>query len=471
MERDLTFSSFEFILYFLPAFLAVNFVVPKKWKNTWLMLASFGFYAYGTWQNPLSILLLFLSVFINYNASIVLGRKNGARKTVLFFTVAYNLLLLFLFKYAVFFLENIAALIGLFAAAPEIPRLNLALPLGLSFYTFSAISYLVDVYRRTCRPARTISEFGAYLCMFPKLISGPIARYSDLREEFRSREYSLLTINDGLQTFVFGLGIKVILADQIGLIWNEASKIGFDSLSVPMAWMGIFSYSTQLYLDFWGYSLMAMGLGEAMGFTIPKNFNSPYMALSMTDFWRRWHITLGSWFRDYVYIPLGGSRNGTFRMLLSTASVWLLTGLWHGASWNFVLWGGILCILILTEKLVFRGALDRHPLVGHLYMLFIIPLSWLVFAVENVKDIGIYCMRLIGMNAGGHVFAQDYQQFSKGLLGLFALGLFFCTGIPEWIYEKHRKNILVSAALVAVFWLCMWCIKRGLSDPFMYFQF
>ncbi|MCQ2406234.1 MAG: MBOAT family protein [Oscillospiraceae bacterium] len=461
----MAFSSFAFIIYFLPAFLLVYYLFPQRSRKIWLFLGSIGFYAYGTYHEPLSILLLLLSVIINFFAGLIMEAKRNSRKGVMLAAVITDLIFLFSFKYLGFILNSIFP--GKSVSGPS----SIVLPLGISFYTFSAISYVCDVYRGKIPACCSIMEFASYICMFPKLISGPIARFDELSPELKSPKTGLRNLNDGLRLFAFGLGIKVILADKIGVIWNEIGKIGYDSISTPLAWMGIIAFSIQLYLDFWGYSLMAMGLGEILGISVPENFRSPYVACTMTDFWRRWHITLGSWFRDYVYIPLGGSRNGKGRMLLSTAAVWLLTGIWHGAGLNYILWGALLCIIILFEKFVLRGFTEKYRLLGHIYMIILIPLSWLLFALERARDIPLYLARLIGKDVGGHIFAGDYLQFGKGIFVVFVLGLLFCTEIPSRLYKRFKGSAVFSFLAVGVFWFSLWCIYRGMSDPFMYFQF
>ena len=281
-------------------------------------------------------------------------------------------------------------------------------------------------------------------------------------------------IEEGLREFTIGLGLKVLIADQVGGLWKEVGTIGFESISTPLAWMGLAAFSLQIYFDSYGYSLMAQGLGTLLGFRLPGNFDYPYMSLSMTEFWRRWHITLGSWFREYVYIPLGGNRTGWWRTCRNLLTVWLLTGIWHGASWNFILWGLILFLIILIEKSGLGKILNRWPAAGHLYMLFVIPLTWLIFAVTDLPQIGIYLHRLFPFFSGGQgavYFAGDYLKYGK-LYGLsLTAGLIFMTDGPRKLYERWKKSPVSAVLLLAVFWFSIYCIKRGMNDPFLYFQF
>ena len=469
----MVFSSLKFIFVFLPVFLVVYFLIPKNLKNFGLLIASLIFYAYGTLENPLYIILLALSVMVNYFAGIAIINGGERRKTVFICGVLYNLVWLFVFKYAGFFMENLQTLLGFVWKSPvKLPEINLVLPLGISFYTFQSISYIADIYMRRNNGAESLVEMATYLCMFPKLTSGPIVRYGDMQEQIHNRKYTLKSVNEGLKTFTLGLGLKVVLANQVGKLWTDINAIGFDSISTPLAWMGIIAYSLQLYFDFYGYSLMAMGLGEMIGFKIPDNFNDPYMATSMTDFWRRWHITLGAWFREYVYIPLGGNRRGSIRMIMNLIVVWLLTGLWHGASWNFVIWGAAICLLIIIEKLALKNVLDRYPVIGHLYMIVVIPLSWLVFALEDLGQLKLYFMRLFGVaGSAANVFQGDYMKYGQTYLVLMLVGIFFCTGIPVKLYRKYKKTPIMSIILLAVFWMAVYCLYMGMNDPFMYFVF
>lgn len=339
------FSSLEFIFRFLPLFFLCYFVMPARGRNAVLLLGSLVFYAIG---EPLYILLMIGSIFVNYGAARLMAaaRSRAGKRLWLIAVLLFDLGALFVFKYFDFFAANVNALAG----GEVLPLLELELPLGISFYTFQIISYVADLYTEKLEAPGTLLEFGTYVCMFPQLIAGPILQYREVSGQLRERRHTVWQVEQGLELFCLGLGSKVLLANKISIFWNQVQGIGFSSISTPVAWMGAAAFSFEIYFDFWGYSLMAMGLGRMMGFTIPRNFSVPYMACSATEFWRRWHITLGRFFREYVYIPLGGNRGGRLRTVFNLFLVWALTGLWHGASWNFVVWGLGFFVLLVLEK-------------------------------------------------------------------------------------------------------------------------
>lgn len=468
----MVFSSIPFIFYFLPIFLLIYFIVPKQFKNIVIFLSSLVFYYYGVKDHPLYLLLLVLSVFVNFFLAKMMTKARNFKisRRWLILGIFYNFGWLMIFKYLDFFIRNINLLPFIKNNGYEIPYTNFVLPIGISFYTFQITSYIIDVYRRRVNAETSVLSLGAYLCMFPQLIAGPIVTYSHIQSELNNRTLSLENFEEGLREFTIGLGLKVLIANRIGALWVQVNTIGYESISTPLAWLGIFAFTFQIYFDFYGYSLMAKGLGLMMGFHFPDNFHNPYLALSMTDFWRRWHITLGSWFREYVYIPLGGNRSHTFRNIFI---VWLLTGFWHGANWNFILWGLLLFTLIALEKYGFGNFLEKYPPIGHLYMIFVIPLSWLLFAVTDLQQIGLYLQRLFPFfsPATESVFQGDYIKYGK-MYGLFFLiAILFSTGIPRKLYEKWKDNILISICLVAIFWGCVYCMFKGMDDPFLYFQF
>ena len=395
------------------------------------------------------------------------------RKRWLVCGIIYNLSWLILFKYSAFIAQNVNLLLGRAGISLHLPVFAPVLPVGISFYTFQAVSYLVDVYRKTVPYERSMVGFGMYISMFPQLIAGPIVTYSSMRAQIGRRKVTFRAIEDGLREFTIGLGFKVLLANRVGGLWTEVQTIGYESISTPLAWLGLLAFSLQIYFDFCGYSLMAKGLGTMMGFKIPNNFNHPYMSLSMTEFWRRWHITLGSWFREYVYIPLGGNRRGallTFRNLLA---VWLLTGFWHGASWNFIIWGLLLFLIMSIERLGLLRVLERRRVIGHLYMMLTIPLTWLVFAVTDVRQILLYFQRLFPflMKQSLFYFSGDYLKYGKLYAVSIAAGLLFMTDFPYRIYNRHKYSLVTAVVLLAVFWACVYCIRSGMDDPFLYFRF
>ncbi len=472
----MVFSSLIFLFGFLPVFLLLYYICPDRWKNLCLFAGSLIFYFYGVKDQPLYFFLLILSIWVNYRIGILLGRrrKKEHRKKWLTAGIVFNLFWLFLFKYSGFFAENLNILLTYLGLEPLLPICRLPLPIGISFYTFQAISYLADVYRKDASYEPSFIDYGMYITMFPQLIAGPIVTYNSIRQQLHRRTCSLANFEEGLREFTLGLGFKVLLANQVGRLWSQVEAIGFESISTPLAWMGIIAFSLQIYFDFYGYSLMAKGLGQLMGFSLPDNFAHPYLSLSMTEFWRRWHITLGSWFRDYIYIPLGGNRKGSLDTVRNLLIVWLLTGFWHGASWNFLLWGLTLFLLIFIEKAGLGRVLHRFPLLGHLYMMLAIPLNWLIFAVTDLGQMKIYFLRLfpfLAPHAEFSFFSGDYLKYGQIYLVSMAAGLIFMTGLPEKLYRRYKSSFFTAAPLLAVFWGCVYLMKLGADDPFLYFRF
>lgn len=472
----MVFSSLKFIFHFLPIFLTLYYISPGKWKNLCLFAGSLLFYFYGVQDHPGYLFLLFFSILVNYKIGICLGRRRWKtrRASWLIIGIIYNLFWLLLFKYAAFFTENINLLLQQFGFKYALPVYHITLPIGISFYTFQAISYLTDVYRRDIPCETSFIDFGMYINMFPQLIAGPIVTYASIQKQISRRKHTLLNIEEGLREFTIGLGFKVLLANQVGKLWSEVTAIGYESISTPLAWLGLAAYSFQIYFDFYGYSLMAQGLGKLMGFHLPDNFHHPYMALSMTEFWRKWHMTLGSWFREYIYIPNGGNRMGSLLTFRNMLIVWLLTGFWHGASWNFILWGFILFILISAEKLGLIKLFHGFPVIGHLYMLFAIPVTWLIFAVSDLKQMLVYFLRLFPfMSPNQHFmyYAGDFLKYGKLYFLSLAAGLIFITSIPRKIYDLYKNSFITAVLLLVIFWLYVYFMKMGADDPFLYFRF
>lgn len=464
----MVFSSLSFLLGFMPVFFLLYYILPDRFKNLCLLGGSLAFYAIGTEDTPLYFFLLVLSLTVNvWLGSKISDSAPSRRRIWLFSGLAYNFGGLFLFKYLGFFCHAVGDLLSL-----EFPEISLTLPPGISFFTFQTVSYLIDVSHEKKYNTHAFLNIATYLCMFPQLIAGPIITYDQVETQLEKRRHSLALFDNGLREFCIGLGLKVLLANRIGALWQNVQTIGFESISSPLAWMGIAAYSFQLYFDFYGYSLMAIGLGRMLGMHFPKNFLYPYTALSMTEFWRRWHVTLGQWFRDYVYIPLGGSREGLAHTLRNLLIVWLLTGIWHGAGWNYILWGLVLFCLLALEKMGLRQVLEGHPLFGRLYMLFAIPLTWLIFAVTDLNRIGVYLSRLFSFgSAASGLYAQDYIKYGKSFGPLLLVCFLFCTPLPRRLYKKYSHTLIVTLALLAVFWLSLYCLYIGLNDPFLYFQF
>ena len=469
----MVFSDLKFIYLFLPIFLLIYYIVPQKAKNVTLFFGSIAFYAIGSWTHPLYTLLLLVSVGVSFGEALLMERYPEKKKLLLAVALVYLFGQLFLFKYEGFLSSSINAFFGLVNVPVNLPMLSLLLPVGISFYVFQAASYLIDVYRGTCRAEKSFINFGAYLCMFPQLIAGPIVTYICVQEHLTKRNHTFLQFSEGLKTFVIGLGLKVILANNVGGLWRDVVSTGFESISTPMAWLAAVAFSLQLYFDFYGYSLMAKGMGQMLGFHIPDNFLHPYIAVSMTEFWRRWHVTLGSWFREYVYIPLGGNRKGQGRTALNLLAVWLLTGLWHGASFNFLLWGFVLFVIITVEKLFLKDALERFRPIGHLYMVIIIPLTWMIFEVTDLSQLGTLLLRMFPFLPQEYnvLVPDDYLNALKSYGWLLAAGIVFSTEGPLIIYKKIKDNIIGALILGAIFAASIYLLNIGLNDPFLYFRF
>ncbi|MBR4991852.1 MAG: MBOAT family protein [Clostridia bacterium] len=468
----MVFSSLPFLFVFLPVFFLAYGLAPARFKNTLLFLGSVAFYAYGALETPLYIVLLLVTIGVNWLVGLRLAPGKRHRKLWLVLGLCYDFFWLLLFKYAGFFFDNGAALWNAVTGDAVSRSWSLILPIGISFYTFQIVSYLVDVYWGKVPPTRSFVTLGAYLCMFPQLIAGPIVQYTQVDDELQNRSTDLHSVDRGLRIFVLGLGSKVLLANLTGSLWTDVQAIGYDSISTPLAWMAAAAYSFQLYFDFYGYSLMAVGLGRVMGFDLPQNFRQPYQSVSMTEFWRRWHITLGSWFREYVYIPLGGNRGSGAKTVRNLLVVWLLTGFWHGASWNFVLWGLLLFVLLVIERAGLRAFFEKHRLVGHAYMFLLIPLSWMLFAITDFSQLGLFFTRLFALDGSFHgPFPGDWLEPLKDYGLLLAAGALFCTPLPAKIWRKIEKTPLGPVILLAIFWGAVYCLYRGLNDPFLYFRF
>ena len=468
----MVFSSFTFLFYFFPAFFLLYFLSPNSYKNLVLFIGSLIFYFYGVMEHPIYLLFIILSVLVNFFVSQGMDKRNRrrVRKRWLYAGMFYNFGMLFVFKYLDFLIENCNRIFGLAGMDFHLPYAELVLPIGISFYTFQISSYLIDVYRGKVPVERSVVKLGTYLCMFPQLIAGPIITYSQVREQLMSRKHSLLAWEKGIREFTVGLALKVLIANRVGGLWTQVGTIGYESISTPLAWLGIVAFSMQIYFDFYGYSLMAKGVGTIMGFSFPDNFNEPYLSKSMTEFWRRWHITLGSWFREYVYIPLGGKRKHPFLNLLF---VWMFTGLWHGAGWNYVLWGLFCFLLISLEKAGGIKILNKIPVLGHMYMFLAIPLSWLIFAIPDLEQLGVYFLRLFPLvpNSGTAVFAGDFVKYLHSHAWSLGAAFLCCSGLPKKIYAKFKSSFWMTLLLVILFWMCVYSMYIGLDDPFLYYQF
>lgn len=451
------FSSLEFIFRFFPAFLAVYYITPKKYREWALLLGSIVFYAMG---EPYYVLMLLVAVWLNYFFAKKIyscrdtrrGRK--CRKDRVVAALVMDIGLLAAFK-----------LLGAFLGSA-------ILPLGLSFFLFKMISFQIDTYRGEMVQKPGFRQTAVYFVMFPQLVSGPIMRFHEGAFQEEEREYSWEKLEEGLQYFVAGLGTKVLLADRLAILWKDIHMIGYESISTPLAWLGAVGYSMELYFDFWGYSLMASGICVMLGYPFIENFRHPYASRSVSEFWRRWHMTLGSFFRDYVYIPLGGSREGMAVTMRNLLAVWLLTGLWHGGSLNFILWGLSLFALIAIEKLALGKLFGKFPFVGRFFVLLVIPVTWVIFAVTDLRELGMYLGRMFPFAGGGiAVNPRDIIKY-LGMYWYYLLaGVIWCIPAVSQFLKKHRRNPAVVLLTVLVFWLSVYCVVSMENNPFAYLKF
>ena len=466
----MVFSSLSFLFAFLPAVLAVYYAVPRAAKNAVLFAFSLLFYA---WGEPVYVVLMLWSTALDYTCGLLTERYRGTKKAKLGLGISLigNLGLLAFFKYTDFFLGTVNSLFG-----THLAPLGLPLPIGISFYTFQTMSYTIDVYRGTARVQRNILSFGAYVALFPQLIAGPIVRYQDVADQLDGRTHSFDRFGEGVKRFVTGLGKKVLLANNIGLLWEAVSQTPAARLSTLGAWVGLLAFAFQIYFDFSGYSDMAIGLGKLLGFEFRENFNYPYVSRSVTEFWRRWHMSLGAWFRDYVYIPLGGNRRGLPIQLRNIAVVWLLTGFWHGASWNFVLWGLYYGALLVLEKLVLLRWLEKTPVLNRIYTLLAVLLGWVLFAFDDLAAGWAFLRVLFGGGAGLVSETALYQLHSYlPLLAFCAVGSTpLLKGLYSRICAAGREGLLLTADVLRVallFGLSLAFLISGSYNPFLYFRF
>ena len=466
----MVFSSTIFLCVYLPLVLLGYYICPKKGRNLFLLIASLVFYA---WGEPKYVFLMIFSILVNYIFGRLMDKNRGRQKRMkllLVLSVVIDLGLLSVFKYTDFIITNVNAIFG-----ANFDLLNIALPIGISFYTFQAMSYTIDVYRDDVRVQKNLIDFGMYITMFPQLIAGPIVRYADVQDQLAERSVTTADFSEGVMRFVVGLGKKVLLANQMGAVWSEIYALGGD-VSALMAWTGAIAYTFQIYFDFSGYSDMAIGLGRMFGFKFPENFRYPYQSVSITDFWRRWHITLSTWFKEYLYIPLGGNRRGLARQALNLLIVWSLTGFWHGAGWNFVLWGLYYFVILFIEKLFLLKALDKLPkLFRHVYALLLIVIGWVIFASDDVSVLLPYLGSMFGAN--GAVGGMDvYTLFTKAVL------LIICciasTELPKKLFlsaagatNEKAAFTLKSVLTIALLALSMILLIGDSYNPFLYFRF
>ena len=464
----MVFSSLTFLFAFLPVALAGWYLLPKKLRTGFLLLISLVFYA---WGEPLYVFLMIGSILANWGIGIAMSRSDAHKKLWLILSIVLNLALIGVFKYAGLFWDTVK---GLLPAPFSEKTLSIRLPIGISFFTFQIMSYVIDVYRGEAKVQKNPVVFGAYVSMFPQLIAGPIVRYVDIESQLLSPDISPDGISDGIGQFVIGLSKKVLLANTVGLLWTQFSAAPHEN-GVIGAWIGLFAYTLQIYFDFSGYSDMACGLGRMLGFRFVQNFNYPYIAENVSDFWRRWHISLSTWFREYVYIPLGGNRCGKGRQALNLLIVWGLTGLWHGASWNFLIWGLYFGLLLIAEKLFLGKLLDRLPRgLRHLYTMLAVMIGWCVFSFTDFSDMLAYLGSLFGIGNMG-LFRAESAAWSLGYLPTLCIAAVASLPLGKSIADRFRNRSWFQpvriVTLCVLFVLCLAALASQSYNPFIYFRF
>lgn len=463
----MVFASITFLYYFLPIFLILYFIFPKKYKNIILLIFSFIFYFYG---EPKYILLMLIEVFFSYFMTLSLEKNKS--KNLLGIIISFHIFLLCVFKYFNFIITNINSIFG-----GNISLLNIVLPIGISFYTFQIISYEVDVYRGKVKASKSLIDYMTYVFLFPQLIAGPIVRYETISKELKSRKVTLEDFSYGVNRFIIGLFKKVVIANNIGELCNILNNSS--EVSVLLYWVLGISYMLQIYFDFSGYSDIAIGIGRMIGFKFPENFNYPYIANSVTDFWRRWHMTLSSWFRDYVYIPLGGNRVSTLKHIRNILVVWMLTGLWHGASWNFIIWGIYFGVILIIEKYCLNKVLEKLPrVIRNIYAMFIVMISFIIFSSDDISSALVAIKGLFSFSS--LKFSNDFIIYYIRSYGVILIGgLVLCTPLIKNVINKLRENKILNYIInifeVIILVLILVVITSMLIDssynPFLYFRF
>lgn len=466
------FSSIVFLFTFLPAVMILYYLLPVRFRNVILLLASLVFYA---WGEPVYLFLMLLSILFNYFSGLDIARNlqdKRAAKRSLIFNLIINLAVLGFFKYEGFVLDTLNGILPVHISYHALP-----LPIGISFYTFQILSYIIDVYRGNVKVQTNLPNFALYVTMFPQLIAGPIVQYADVDEQLASREVSWTKFGEGSMYFIRGLAKKVLLANTSGMIFTEVSGLAKDNIAVMTAWLGAFAYMFQIYFDFSGYSDMAIGLGKMFGFEFNMNFNYPYVSKSITEFWRRWHISLSSWFRDYVYIPLGGNRVSKIKHIRNLLIVWFLTGLWHGAAWNFVAWGLYYGVILIIEKYLLSQVLDRLPdVVRHIYSIVLVVIGWVLFFSSSFGQAADYIRVMFGAGAHGFADRESMYLLTSNLI-LWLILIFGSTPLVHFRYEhmlrskKWNTTIINSVVYAALFIVCIAYLVTETYNPFLYFRF
>lgn len=466
------FSSIVFLFTFLPAVMILYYLLPVRFRNVILLLASLVFYA---WGEPVYLFLMLLSILFNYFSGLDIARNlqdKRAAKRSLVFNLIINLAVLGFFKYEGFVLDTLNGILPVHISYHALP-----LPIGISFYTFQILSYIIDVYRGNVKVQTNLPNFALYVTMFPQLIAGPIVQYADVDEQLASREVSWTKFGEGSMYFIRGLAKKVLLANTSGMIFTEVSGLAKGNIAVVTAWLGAFAYMFQIYFDFSGYSDMAIGLGKMFGFEFNMNFNYPYVSKSITEFWRRWHISLSSWFRDYVYIPLGGNRVSKIKHIRNLLIVWFLTGLWHGAAWNFVAWGLYYGVILIIEKYFLSPVLDRLPdVVRHIYSIVLVVIGWVLFFSSSFGQAADYIRVMFGAGAHGFADRESMYLLTSNLI-LWLILIFGSTPLVHFRYEhmlrskKWNTTIINSVVYAALFIVCIAYLATETYNPFLYFRF
>ena len=466
----MVFSSIVFLYIFLPIMLLLYFIVPSKFKNAIMILASLVFFAWGEIRYIFIMLLLAIMDFFCGRKITQYQDNKKKRLLYLLIDVIVNLLILFFFKYADFIISNINTITGL-----NLPLLNIPLPIGVSFNTFQSLSYIIDVYRGTVKCEKSFYNYLTYTTLFPQIIAGPIVRYETVDEELETKNISLDNFSKGMKRFIIGLGKKVLIANNVGALWHTIEIGNYSELSALFAWTGIVAFALQIYFDFSGYSDMAIGLAKIFGMDFDENFNYPYISRSITEFWRRWHITLSSWFKDYIYIPLGGNRKGFAKQIRNILIVWFLTGAWHGASWNFILWGVYFGIILILEKLFILKLLEKLPkILRHLYSIVLILVGWAIFAFEDLSKVINYIKAMFTNNI---IYNSEALYYFNNYIFIIVIGI-ICS-IPLWkklkekIDSKNSKALefVTSLGYVAILILSTASLVTDSFNPFLYFRF
>lgn len=468
----MVFSSLTFLFVFLPIVLLIYYISPRPLKNFVILLFSLIFYA---WGEPKFIFLIILSILINYIGALQIVKNSSdteKRKFIFITLLLIDISILFFFKYYGFIISSIGSLFGIDLVIRDIP-----LPLGISFYTFQQISYIIDVYTKKTKVQKNLINFAAYITMFPQLIAGPIVKYNDIESQLKNRNENLTQFSSGVHRFIIGLGKKVLLANSIGAIWSEIKVIPLNEISILTSWIGIIAFALQIYFDFSGYSDMAIGLAKMFGFEFLENFNYPYISKSVTEFWRRWHISVGTWFREYLYIPLGGNKKGNLIQIRNLFVVWFTTGLWHGASFNFIAWGIYFGVILFIEKIIFKNILNKLPsFLCHIYTLILVLIGWVIFDMNTLSSAMEYISIMFGLSNNLVVDKLSLFILSNNIV-ILLIGIICSTTLLPNVFKKLRfslkkSNIFIIISMYLIIFILSISYLVGESfNPFLYFRF